>query len=379
MSTTAVAPAEALAALPTILAEVVGPLAEETDRTGAYPRQAIQALSAAGLLGLISATEVGGLGQGQRAAADVIEQLARHCGSTAMVVMMHYSAVAVIEALGPEAVRRDVAGGRALASLALSEAGSRSHFWAPMSTATVADDGVCLDACKSWVTSAGEADLYVWSSQPLAADEPSTLWLVPADAPGLELGPTFDGLGLRGNCSRPVTANATCVPAAAMLGTDGSGFDTMLGVVLPSFQVLSAAFSVGTMDVATTKTAAHAAATRFEHLDQSLADNPVVRASVARMRIGTDVTRTLLSDTLTAIETGRDDTMLRVLEVKAAASEAAMEVTDLAMRVCGGAAFRKEIGVERHFRDARASSVMAPTTEALHDFIGKAVCGLPIF
>ncbi|MBW3581175.1 MAG: acyl-CoA/acyl-ACP dehydrogenase [Actinobacteria bacterium] len=379
MSTTAVAPAEALAALPTILAEVVGPLAEEIDRTGAYPRQAIQALSAAGLLGLISATEVGGLGQGQRAAADVVEQLARHCGSTAMVVMMHYSAVAVIEALGPEAVRRDVAGGRALASLALSEAGSRSQFWAPMSTATAADDGVCLDARKSWVTSAGEADLYVWSSQPLAADGPSTLWLVPADAPGLELGPTFDGLGLRGNCSRPVTANGTRVPAAAMLGTDGSGFDTMLGVVLPSFQVLSAAFSVGTMDVATTKAAAHAAATRFEHLDQSLADNPVVRASVARMRIRTDVTRTLLSDTLTAIETGRDDTMLRVLEVKAAASEAAMEVTDLAMRVCGGAAFRKEIGVERHFRDARASSVMAPTTEALHDFIGKAVCGLPIF
>ena len=379
MPTTAVAPAEGLAALPTILAEVVGPLAEEIDRTGVYPNQAIQALSAAGLLGLISATEVGGLGQGQRAAADVVEQLARHCGSTAMVVMMHYSAVAVIEALGPEAVRRDVAGGRALASLAFSEAGSRSHFWAPVSTATAAADGVFLDARKSWVTSAGEADLYVWSSQPLAADGPSTLWLVPADAPGLELGPPFDGLGLRGNCSRPVTANGTWVPSAAMLGTDGSGFDTMLGVVLPCFQVLSAAFSAGTMDVATTKAAAHATATRFEHLDQSLAENPVVRASVARMRIRTDSTRTLLSDTLTAIETGRDDTMLRVLEVKAAASEAAMEVTDLAMRVCGGAAFRKEIGVERHFRDARASSVMAPTTEALHDFIGKAVCGLPIF
>jgi alkylation response protein AidB-like acyl-CoA dehydrogenase len=49
------------------------------------------------------------------------------------------------------------------------------------------------------------------------------------------------------------------------------------------------------------------------------------------------------------------------------------------MRVCGGAAFRREVGVERHFRDARAASVMAPTTEALHGFIGKAVCGLPVF
>ena len=71
--------------------------------------------------------------------------------------------------------------------------------------------------------------------------------------------------------------------------------------------------------------------------------------------------------------------MLRVLEVKAAAGETATEVTDLAMRVCGGAAFRKEVGVERHFRDARAATVMAPTTDALYDFIGKAVCGLPLF
>jgi alkylation response protein AidB-like acyl-CoA dehydrogenase len=49
------------------------------------------------------------------------------------------------------------------------------------------------------------------------------------------------------------------------------------------------------------------------------------------------------------------------------------------MRVCGGAAFRKEVGVERHFRDARASTVMAPTTDALYDFIGKALCGIPLF
>ena len=49
------------------------------------------------------------------------------------------------------------------------------------------------------------------------------------------------------------------------------------------------------------------------------------------------------------------------------------------MRVCGGAAFRKEVGVERFFRDARAGGVMAPTTDVLYDFIGKAVCGMPLF
>ena len=70
--------------------------------------------------------------------------------------------------------------------------------------------------------------------------------------------------------------------------------------------------------------------------------------------------------------------MLRVLEVKAAAGEAAIAVTDLAMKVCGGAAFRKELGVERRFRDARAARVMAPTTDALLDFVGRAINGMPL-
>jgi alkylation response protein AidB-like acyl-CoA dehydrogenase len=68
-----------------------------------------------------------------------------------------------------------------------------------------------------------------------------------------------------------------------------------------------------------------------------------------------------------------------VLESKAAAGETANEVLDLAMRVCGGAAFRKDVPVERFFRDARAAGIMAPTTDVLYDFIGKALCGMPLF
>ncbi|MDQ6799116.1 MAG: acyl-CoA dehydrogenase, partial [Actinomycetota bacterium] len=302
-----------------------------------------------------------------------------HCASTAMVVMMHYAATAVIEAHGPVEVRQAIPAGRYLATLAFSEFGSRSHFWAPLSSATSDGDLVKLDARKSWVTAAGQADGYVWSSRPLAAEGPSSLWLVPAGAPGLSVGDAFDGLGLRGNSSSPMTAEAMPVTTDTMLGPDGGGFDAMIGTVLPWFQVMSAGFSVGTAEAATAKAAAHAASTRLEHLDQSLADNPVVRGHVARMRITTDLAHALLLDTLAALETGRGDATLRVLEVKAAASTAATEVTDLAMRVCGGSAFRKEVGVERNFRDARAATVMAPTTDVLHDFIGRVVCGLPLF
>jgi len=146
-----------------------------------------------------------------------------------------------------------------------------------------------------------------------------------------------------------------------------------------SFMDLIHEGTLGLMEAATSRTVAHVTATRLEHLDTRLADLPTIRAYLARMRIATDQARALLADTLAAMEAGRQDATLRVLEVKAAAAEAATAVTDLAMRVCGGAAFRKEAGVERQLRDARAATVMAPTTDALYDFVGRALCGIDLF
>ena len=118
-------------ALARVIDDVVEPGAVAVDRDGSYPRAQLEALGEAGILGVASSPDVGGGGEGLPAAADVVEQLARHCGSTAMVVMMHYSAPAVIEAHGPHDVREAIAAGRHVTTLAFSEIGSRSHFWAP--------------------------------------------------------------------------------------------------------------------------------------------------------------------------------------------------------------------------------------------------------
>jgi alkylation response protein AidB-like acyl-CoA dehydrogenase len=285
----------------------------------------------------------------------------------------------VLDQFGGDELREAVALGKHLSTLAFSEAESRSHFWAPASTARADGNDVVLDARKSWVTSAFEADSYVWSSKPLAAEGASTLWLVDAKSSGLSQPGPFNGLGLRGNASTPITAQGVRVRASDRLGEDGKGFDLMMGVVLPWFSTLSAACSVGLMEGALTRAVTHVASTKHQHIDTSLADLPTIRAYLARARIRTDAVNALLGDTVAAITTNRSDTMLRVLEVKAAAGEAALEVTDTAMRVCGGAAFRGEAGIERLFRDARAASVMAPTSDLLYDFIGKAITGLPLF
>ena len=365
--------------LKSVITEVIAPAASEVDRLGIFPRLGLDALAEAGILGLMSLSEVGG-GAGSLAdAAEVVEQLAAACGSTAMVVLMHYAAVAVLEVYGPREVREAIARGRHVSSLAFSETGSRSHFWAPMSTATPAGNGVRLDARKSWITSAGEADSYVWSSRPLRADGAMTLWLVPSDTPGLATAGPFDGMGLRGNASKPVTAEGAVVAADAMLGADGAGLDIALSVVLPTFLVGNAAFSVGLMEALLGGAAEHLSRTRLEHLGQTLAQQPASRTEFARLRTRADEARAFLADTLRALNDERPDAVLRVLQVKAVASEAASEVADGVMRLCGGAAFRKELAVERSFRDALAARVMAPTTAALRDFAGRATLGLPLF
>jgi len=364
--------------LTSALDQVVAPSADEVDRGGTFPRAAMQRFGDDGILGLTSATDLGGGGEGMRAAADVVNQVARHCSSTAMVLMMHYAATAALEAHGSDAVRREIAAGRHLTTLAFSEAGSRSHFWAPMSTAGPAGEGLRLDARKSWVTAAGEADSYVWSSRPVEAEGPMSLWLVPSNAEGLTVSGPFDGLGLRGNASRPVTAEGVHVAPGDMLGEDGAGLDIALAVILPWFLVMNAAASVGLMEAVTSEAAGHLSRTRLEHLDQTLAQQPAPRAELARMRIETDKAAALLNDTIQAIETGREDATLRVLGIKAATADTAVHVADQAMRVCGGAAFRKELGVERRLRDALAARVMAPTTDALLDFVGRALTGLPL-
>ncbi|MFN8456311.1 MAG: acyl-CoA dehydrogenase family protein [Anaerolineae bacterium] len=159
-----------------IVTEIIEPAAAEIDQNGLFPAAAMRALAEAGLLGLISAEEVGGLGQGHRAAVRVMERVSQACASTSMVLCMHYAAAAVIEAHGPRPVREAIAAGKHTSSLAFSENGSRSHFWAPVGTATesTGNGHVRLDAHKSWVTSAGQVDSYVWPPpRPPRAPAPS--------------------------------------------------------------------------------------------------------------------------------------------------------------------------------------------------------------
>jgi alkylation response protein AidB-like acyl-CoA dehydrogenase len=366
-----------------VATRVLAERAADVDREGAFPRESLAALGQAGLLGLTIPETFGGMGQGPRVACAVLDELAQRCASTAMVYLMHLCGVAcyaAAPAVGKPHLEA-AARGEHLSTLAFSERGSRSHFWAPVSRASRANGHVRVSARKSFVTSAGHADGYVVSTQDESATEPtqSTLFLVLRGDRGISVDGAWDGLGMRGNASAPMTLQDVELPRERALTEPGKGLDMMLGVVLPLFQVGTAAISVGVAEAAVQATQRHLTTARHEHLDSALAQIPGLRARLAQMRISTDRARAHLVTVLDALEQPGPATQLLVLEAKAAASEAAADVTELAMRTCGGAAFKRSAGIERLFRDARAAVVMAPTSDQAYDFIGRALCGLEVF
>lgn len=125
-------------------------------------------------------------------------------------------------------------------------------------------------------------------------------------------------------------------------------------------------------------TAQHLQGTGFAHTGTGLRDLPNLRARLAEMSVATEQSRALLGHTVRELAAPDEATPLWVLRTRMAALQTALQVTDLAMKACGGAAFSRHLGVERLFRDARAGWVMAPTVDHLADFIGRALTGLPL-
>ena len=367
---------------------VLAPSAGQNDKVGRFSTEAVESLGEAGLLGLMLPVGVGGSGLGPRTFATVTATLAEADASVAMVYLMHVlgaTTIAAARASATQAVTpilREIGAGGHLSTLAFSEAGSRSHFWAPLSRAHRNGNGLRISAKKSWVTSAGHAQSYVVSSLAPEATGPtdSTLYVLPADTRGLSVVAPWDGLGLRANASAPIALEECEVPSEFQLTDDGGGFQTMLNVVLPLFSLGTAAVAVGLCRAAVAATAAHLKSAKFEHLGQSLGESlPTLRAQLAAMQIDTDGLSARIDDLVDHLEKPRETTMLRVLETKAAAGDVAISVTSAAMRVCGGAAFSKHVGIERLFRDAHAGAVMAPTGDVLREFIGKLLLGIPLF
>lgn len=358
--------------------------AVSVDADANFPKASVEALGASGLLGLTLSPDVGGLGASPDQYVTAVAAVAEECGSTAMVYLMHLSAANVLAAATPTGhpgVLGELASGNKLGTLAFSEKGSRSHFWAPVSSLEPFDGGHRLVAEKSWVTSANRADVVVASVRSADAHGPMDceLYIVGGDDDeGYVVDGRFDGLGLRGNDSARVDMSVV-VDDGDRLGGASSGFGLMMQVVLPWFAVGNAAVSVGLGRAALNAAIAHVSEARLAHLDSTIADLPTIRAYIAKAWTALAAHEALMRSTAQRMAAPDDGTVLAVLATKAGCNEMALSVTETALRVAGGAAFSRHVGIDRPYRDARAGFVMAPTSDALFEFAGRALCGMELF
>lgn len=341
-----------------VIGGVIEPRARETDQRCRFPRAAVDALGEAGVLGSTVDRSLGGGGRSLSDAVSTVRQVARTCASTATVLQSHFTAVAVLARYGPRRLCADIAAGSHLASCAVLDDTVPGDPFATSSRASARNAVVRIDGSKPWVTAAGEADSYLWSTR--ALDGGGTgLWLVPAAAPGLHVPAEQEALGLRGSGMRSVTADPVTVPADALLGADGDGERINPSVVLPWFCVLGAAVSLGIMDsaVAAAKEAVAAIGT----------SRPGLFAELARITLRADSVAVLLRDAVCG-----DTDAVSVLALRAVAIESAVRVTDLAMKISqvASASTEASIAAERRFRDARAACAIPPTQDSVFEHIG---------
>jgi isovaleryl-CoA dehydrogenase len=367
----------------TVALESLVGCAEDTDRLARWPAEQLRAIAAAELMGLHVPRNLGGHEQGLTALVAVTETLAKGCASTAMCYGMHCVASAVIAAkrtsFHEENFLRPIAEGQHVTSLALSEGGTGAHFYIPQLKMTHADGGYRLNGSKHFVTSGGEADSFVASGTTGDGDAGQfSCILLPKQARGITWLEPWQGVGMRGNSSRNVNLEDVSVSEEHLLGSEGDQIWYVFEVVAPYFSMAMAAVYLGIAQAALDAATQHIQTRRHAHSGQALSDEPLIQHKVGELWMEVERTRRLIYHGALLGDNGSPRALTPILAAKAAAGETAVKVTNEAMSLGGGLAYRENSLGARLLRDARAAHVMAPNTEMLKLWTGRAVLGLPL-
>lgn len=382
-------PADATAAITTkardVAQSVTSPHAEADDREARWPATTMRALADAGLMGLTAPRSVGGLAAGMRGLVAASEIIARESASAGLCFAMHCVGTAVIAAKATACQRErylePIARGRHVTTIALSEPGSGAFFFYPETSATRTPTGFEVTGTKSFVTNGGHADSYVISTAPLTGEGEEGQFncvLVDHDARGLSFLDAWTGFGMRSNDSRTLRLDHVAVRADNLLGEVGDQLWYVFEVVAPYFLIAMAGTYLGVAQAAFDEARLHVGTRRYAHSGELLGAAPVVSHRLGELWTQLESTRQLIYAAAQKGDAGAADALQAILASKTAAAETAVALANEAMTLCGGAAYRDNSRLARILRDARASHVMAPTTDILKTWIGRVLLNLPL-
>ena len=358
---------------------------ERVDERGEWPEENMRALQASGLGGLVVPTAAGGHGLGLVAVARVCETLGRVCPSTAISYGMHFVGSAVLAAKAtPSQVDRylvPIAHGKHLTTLALSEPGTGMHFYIPETKLARVAGGYEVTGTKSFVTNGGHADSYVISASPAdasAAPGEFSCAIVDKGSPGLTWSGGWHGWGMRGNASVSANLDRVRIDREKLLGEEGDEIWFVFHVVAPFFLMAMAGTYIGIAQAALDVTRDDLVHRRYSHTGRSPIDSPLVQHRMGELWARVQRTRVLVLDSARLGDAGDPAALPALCSAKAEVAEAAERVVADAMTLVGGRGYAERSPLHRMYRDARAAHVMAPTTDLLRTWTGRAVLGLPI-
>ncbi|QKF81862.1 acyl-CoA dehydrogenase family protein [Halarcobacter ebronensis] len=359
----------------------VAPYTQNVDIDAKFPVDSFEAIKKEKITGLIVPKEFGGMGLGLEEHTQTVLAFASSCATTGLCYMMHNVATMCIVAYGSDEMKKEflpkIAQGELLLALAFSETGTGTHFYNPEISVKKAGEKLFMNGRKSFVTSALYADFYLVLSNSFDAQGLDN-WIIAKDLNGITFQENnWDGLGMRGNASMPMVFEDVNVDVKYRIGAAGSGAEQVFNVVAPFFVIgLSAVYSGVALNAC--NTIIEYSMNRKYSDDSALCTIPTVQNHLADIYTKATAAKHF---TLAAAKSGANgdaDALAQIISARLNASEAAVAVCSKAMKIGGGTAYAKRIIIERLLRDSYAAQVMAPSTDVLSIWLGKALTNQPI-
>ncbi|MDQ6746082.1 MAG: acyl-CoA dehydrogenase family protein [Actinomycetota bacterium] len=347
--------------------ERIAPRAAEIDDKAEYPHDLRQLLAEQDILGLPFETEHGGTGTGTLMLNIAVEEIAKACASTALILMVHELGTLPIRLSGSEELKvrflPRCATGEWSPAFALSEPEAGSDPGGMITRAIKDGDEWVIDGTKNWITNLGIADFYVVfavTDREAGHARGITAFVVEADRPGFSVGKLEHKLGIRGSPTGQPIFDGVRVPHENVLGEVNRGFKVAMST-LDRSRLGVAAQALGIAQGATDYAAAYARERR--QFGKPINSFQAIQFKLADMETKCAAARELLYQACAKIDRGDLDMGKYSAMAKLFCSDVAMEVTVEAVQVLGGYGYVKEYPVERMLRDAKITQIYEGTNE----------------
>jgi alkylation response protein AidB-like acyl-CoA dehydrogenase len=348
--------------------ERIAPRAAQIDKTAEFPWDMVELMRDHELLALPYEEEYGGTGTGSLMVLVAIEELAKVCATTALILAVQELGSLAIKLAGTDEQKERwlprLASGEWLCAYALTEPGSGSDSAAMRTEARREGDAYVLNGSKRFITNAGVAELYTVfaKTDPTAGHAGISAFAVEASAPGFEVGRIEPKMGIKGSTTGEVFFNDCRIPADNLLAEEGEGFKIAMRVLdrsRPGVGAQGLGLAQGATDYALEY------AKSRETMGKPIAEHQLIGGMLADMETKCEAARGLLYKCGLMIDEGAPDHEITKISAmsKLYCTDVAMEVTTDAVQILGGYGYIQEYPVERMMRDAKITQIYEGTNQ----------------